>query len=251
MQALRDEWDSNVFRIAMYVEEGGYLNNPTGTTSKVEELIDAAIDLDMYVIIDWHILSDGNPQIHKADAKAFFDVISNKYKEYPNVIYEICNEPNYSSWENEIKPYAEEVIEVIRNNTEKSIIIVGTNSWSQDVEDPANDPIEDSRVIYSLHFYSGTHTEDLRNRATSVLDKIPLFVTEFGVSDASGNGGVYLDEAEKWMTWMNENNISWVNWSLSNKDETSALLIPDAPSNSIDDEYLSESGKFIKKSMKN
>ncbi len=249
MKKLRDEWKSNLFRVAMYTEENGYINN-NDLKNKVIEIVDNAIKLDMYVIIDWHILSDGNPLLHKEEAKSFFKEMSEKYKNTPNVIYEICNEPNGNiTWENNIKPYAEEVIDVIRENSPKSIIIVGTGTWSQDVDKAANNPINKENIMYALHFYSGTHTGWLRDRAKSVLDKIPIFVSEWGVSDASGNNGVYLEEAEKWIEFMKENNISWANWSLSDKNESSALLIPGTSESNLNDSALSESGKFVKKAM--
>lgn len=247
IQSLRDEWNSNVFRVAMYTLEGGYIQN-RDLKNKLIEIIDNVIKLDMYVIIDWHILSDGNPNIHKNEAKEFFNEISKKYKDIPNVIYEICNEPNGNvTWENDIKPYAEEIINVIRNNSKNSIIIVGTSTWSQDVDKV--DKINDKNTMYSFHFYSGTHKDELRNRVKNVINNIPIFVTEWGTSDASGNNGVYLDEAQKWIDFMNENNISWINWSLSDKNESSALLLPNSDKFKISDDSLSESGKFVKKVM--
>lgn len=250
MRTLRDEWNSNLFRIAMYTEENGYISNPT-LKNKVVEVVNNAINLNMYVIIDWHILSDGNPQTHKSEAIAFFSEMSRKYKNNPNVIYEICNEPNGNvTWNNDIKPYAEEVIAAIRANSPKSIIIVGTGTWSQDVDQAAMNPINDSRVMYALHFYAGTHKEWLRDRCSDALNKIPIFVSEWGMSDASGNGGVYKDEADKWISFMKNNNISWANWSLCDKNESSALLKPNTPSNNIDDSYLSKSGIYVKQYMK-
>ena len=250
MKKLRDEWGSNLFRVAMYTNENGYIQNRS-LENEVIKIVDIAIKLDMYVIIDWHILSDNDPLTYKNESKEFFSKMSKKYKNYPNVIYEICNEPNGNvTWNENVKPYAEEVISAIRENSKNSIIIVGTPTWSQDVDKAAQNPINDKHVMYALHFYSGTHTDYLRQRAKSVLNKIPIFVSEWGVSDASGNGGVYLDESKKWTDFMKENNISWANWSLSDKSESSALLINGSPINSLDDKYLSESGKFIKNVMK-
>ena len=250
IKKLRDEWGSNLFRVAMYTNENGYIQNRS-LENEVTKIVDMAIKLDMYVIIDWHILSDNDPLTYKNESKEFFSKMSKKYKNYPNVIYEICNEPNGNvTWNENVKPYAEEVISAIRENSKNSIIIVGTPTWSQDVDKAAQNPINDKNVMYALHFYSGTHTDYLRQRAKSVLNKIPIFVSEWGVSDASGNGGVYLDESKKWTDFMKENNISWANWSLSDKGESSALLINGSPINSLDDKYLSESGKFIKNVMK-
>ena len=246
MKLLKEEWNSNLFRIAMYTSENGYIQNKS-IEEDVIRLVDTAIKLDMYVIIDWHILSDNDPMTYLNESKEFFNKMSLKYKDYPNVIYEICNEPNGNvTWNDNVRPYAEEVVKVIRKNSKKSIIIVGTPTWSQDVDKAAENPIDDENVMYTLHFYSGTHKEDLRNKVKDALNKIPVFVTEWGVSDASGNGGVYLDEARKWIEFMKENNLSWANWSLSDKNESSALFIEGAPTNSLNDEYLSESGKFIK-----
>lgn len=250
IKKLRDEWGSNLFRVAMYTNENGYIQNKN-LVNEVVKIVDNVVKLDMYVIIDWHILSDNNPLTYKEEAKDFFRKMSLKYKDYPNVIYEICNEPNGNvTWNENIKPYAEEVISVIRENSKNSIIIVGTSTWSQDVDKAKENPINDKNVMYALHFYAGTHTDHLRKKAKDALTKIPIFVSEWGVSDASGSGGVYLDESQKWVDFMNENNISWTNWSLSDKNESSALLKNGSPNNSLDDNYLTESGKFIKQIMK-
>lgn len=243
------EMGSNLIRIAMYTEENGYINNPN-IKNKVEEIVELAKEEDMYVIIDWHILNDGDPLKYKEESKKFFEEMSLKYKDYPNVIYEICNEPNGNiTWDENIKPYAEEVINVIRKNSKKSIIIVGTPTWSQEVDKPAQNKINDNLVMYSLHFYSGTHTEWLRQEAKEALKSIPIFVSEWGVSDASGNGGVYKEETQKWLNFMKENNISWANWSLSDKNESSAMLLPNSPIDKITEENLSESGKIIKEAL--
>ena len=243
IKKLKEDFNINLFRIAMYTDEGGYISDKS-IKNKVEELIEYCKELDLYVIIDWHILHDNNPNTNKEEAKAFFKEISNKYKDYNNVIFEICNEPNGSTTWDEVKSYAEEVIPIIRENT-NSIIIVGTPTWSQDVDKAADNPLKFDNITYALHFYSGTHKEELRNKIDYARDKgISIFVSEFGVSDASGNGGVFLDEGKTWLNYLRSKNISYVNWSFANKDESSALLLPNT--NAIDDNNLSASGKFIK-----
>lgn len=245
IKILKNEWNTNVFRLAMYTEENGYITNKKIYNDLIKD-IDLLISEDMYVIIDWHILSDGNPNKHKSDAIEFFDKVSKKYANKPNIIYEICNEPNNTSW-SEIKLYATDVIKTIRNNTKDSIIIVGTNTWDQDVLDPINDRIEDNNVMYALHFYSGTHKEFLRERAKKALDNnLPLFVSEWGTSKADGSNGTYLEEAKKWVDFMEQNDLSWCNWSLTDKNETSAILKPGSSKTNFTDDDLSESGSFIK-----
>ena len=243
-------WGSNVFRIALYTDEGGYLTNKN-LKNKVYEMADLIINNDMYVIIDWHILHDNNPLTNLESSKEFFKEVSTKYKDTPNVIYEICNEPNGNTTWDDVYTYANEVIKVIRENSKKSIIIVGTPTWSQDIDKASLKPIPDNLVMYSLHFYSGTHKADLRNRLKSVIKKIPVFVSEFGVTDASGNGNINLEEAKIWLDLLEENNISWINWSLTNKNEDSAFLKQNAGYIDLTDEYLSISGKFIKERLLN
>ncbi len=241
-------WNSNVFRLAMYTKEGGYIDNKDIYNDLIKD-IDLVIDNDMYVIVDWHILSDNNPNNYKNEAIEFFDKISSKYKNTPNIIYEICNEPNGNTTWNDIKSYAEDVIKTIRKNS-NNIIIVGTPTWSQDVDNVIGNKIEDENTMYAVHFYSGTHKDYLREKVKKALDNnVAVFISEFGVSDASGNGGVYLDEANKWMEFIKENNLSFINWSLADKDESSALLKPN--NKVILDDNLSESGKYIKSILEN
>ena len=240
-------WNTNVFRLAMYTKEGGYIDNKSIYDDLLKD-IDLVIENDMYVIVDWHILSDNNPNNYKNEAIEFFNKISSKYKNTPNIIYEICNEPNGGTSWNDVKGYAEDVIKTIRKNS-NNIIIVGTPTWSQDVDGVINNKIDDKNTMYALHFYSGTHKDNIRDKAKRALDNnVPIFVSEFGVSDASGNGGVYLDEANKWMEFIKNNNLSFVNWSLADKSESSALLNPN--NKVVSDDSLSESGKYIKNIFK-
>ncbi|MBF0441021.1 MAG: glycoside hydrolase family 5 protein [Oligoflexales bacterium] len=223
---LKNDWHANVIRLAMYTGEGGYLSNKN-LKNKVIEGVDAAIAEGIYAIIDWHILSDNDPMSNLGQSKEFFGEMSAKYKNTPNVIYELCNEPNGGAhWSNSIKPYAEEVIRVIRGNAPNSIIIVGTAEWSQRVDEMAGSPLSNSKnVMYALHFYAGTHGAWLRDRATKAIQSgFPLFVTEWGMSTSSGNGGVFVNETKQWLDYLDSMKISWTAWSLSDKGESSALL---------------------------
>ncbi|WP_253907786.1 cellulase family glycosylhydrolase [Bacillus sp. WMMC1349] len=249
---MRDDWGITVFRAAMYTADGGYIDNPS-VKNKVKEAVEAAKELGIYVIIDWHILNDGNPNQHKDKAKQFFKEMSKLYGNTPNVIYEIANEPNGNvTWNRDIRPYAQEITSVIRKNDPDNIIIVGTSNWSQDVDIAAEHPLEDDNVMYALHFYAGTHGQSLRDKANHALRKgAPLFVTEWGTSDASGNGGVFLKQSQEWLKFLDHNKISWVNWNLSDKRESSAALKPGASrTGGWSQSNLSLTGQFIKKSIR-
>ena len=254
-ESLRDDMGANLIRIAMYSgENNGYCTG--GDQQKLKDLVktgvDAATNLGMYVIIDWHVLGDLNPQTYKEEAKAFFEEMSALYKDYDNVIYEICNEPNGGTTWADVKSYAEEVIPIIRKNAKDALIIVGTPNWSQDVDIAAEDPVTGyDNIMYAIHFYAATHTDNIRNKVTTALSKgLPIFVSEFSICDASGNGAIDYDQAAKWFDLIDENNLSYAAWNLSNKDETSSLISSSCTKTSgwSDDDY-SETGKWLKKQM--
>lgn len=248
---LRQEWNVNVIRLAMYTEEyGGYCSG--GDRNALKELVKNGVEYaaaqDLYVIIDWHILQDYNPNMHVEEAKAFFGEMAELFAGYNNVLYEICNEPNGSTDWSSIKSYAEEVIPVIRSFDEDGIIIIGTPNWSQYVEQAAADPVTGyDNLMYSLHFYAATHTDSLRNTMSQAVNAgLPIFVTEYGICDASGNGRIDENQAAQWISAMNEYGISYVAWNLSNKAETSAILKNDCGKTSgFTQEDLTDSGKWL------
>ena len=220
---------ANVFRLALYtygVGTVGYCTegNKAQLKQTVENGVEYAKNNDMYAIIDWHVLDEGDPNRFIEEAKIFFDEESAKYKDYDNVIYEICNEPNNVEWK-DIKQYAETIIPVIRNNDPKALIIVGTPDWSKDVDVAAEDPLDFDNILYTLHFYSASHKQELRDKAKKALDKgIGLFVTEFGITSSNGDLPLDVEEADIWIDFLEENKISYVMWQFSKVGEASAVL---------------------------
>lgn len=253
---LRDDWNTQLWRAAMYVTEGGYMTGKA-IKFKVIDSVDAAIDLGMYVLVDWHVHRDQDPNAYKEEALEFFAEMAQTYGSYPNVIYEICNEPNgdHVTWSGQIKPYAEEVIAEIRKYDPDNIIVVGTPTWSQDVDKAAEDPITgQSNIMYTLHFYAGSHGKELMAKAEKALDAgLALFVTEWGTTLNSGDQ-FFPDKVMPWLSFMRKHNISWANWSVNNKGEDSGILIYNGDRNAKGgwtDADLSPSGKFMRKVLRN
>lgn len=247
--SLKSLFGINAIRLAMYSEPGaGYTKE---IHQKVHQGVEAATQLGLYVIIDWHILGDGNPNQYKKEATAFFKEMTKKYATNDNVIYEICNEPNGDvTWERDVKPYAIDMIKTIRAVDPEGVIIVGTPTWSQDVDIVAQSPIEGQKnIMYALHFYAATHKEDLRRKAQKALDcGLPIFVSEFSICDASGNGAIDYGEATQWLQFLRSKKISMMAWNLSNKDESSSLLKPSVTKEKgYEKGDLSETGQWIYK----
>jgi len=231
---MKKEWHIDIIRLAMYTaEEDGYLTGDDNNKDRLLKLIDDGVryatELGLYVIIDWHILSDSNPLVNVEEAVKYFDTVSKKYASYGNVFYEICNEPNVGCEWRDVKEYAERVIPVIRNNDKYSVILVGTPVWSQRVDEAAKNPVAvDNNLMYTFHFYANTHKDELRALLEGELkEKLPVFVTEFGTCSADGAGAHNTEESDTWISLLDSYDISYCMWNISNRDETSASFVPE------------------------
>ena len=225
---LKKDFNCNVVRAAMGIELGkmAYLKEPQFSKDKIEAVIKGAIKSDIYVIIDWH-----SHNINLNEAKVFFAEMSKKYAKYPNIIYEIFNEPDHESWP-EIKSYAEEIIKVIRENDSKNIILIGSPRWDQDVHLPAADPIKGyDNLMYTMHFYAATHGKELRDRTDEAIKNgLPIFISESAGMEATGDGPLDMIAWQEYIDWMEAQKLSWITWSVSDKDETCSILYKSAKS---------------------
>jgi endoglucanase len=267
--ALAKDWKCDVVRLALYVGENGYAAR-ADLKDLVKKGVDLATELGLYVIIDWHVLNPGDPT-HPvySGALAFFEEMAAAYGSRANVIYEIMNEPNGGvTWEGGLKSYAEDLVAAIRAIDPDNLILIGSGTWSQDVDQAAADPVDGTNLMYTAHFYAGTHGEGLRQKISRALDLgAAVFISEWGTSRASGTGGVFKRESDEWLDFLDERGISWVNWSLCNKDETSAALesgkqgakkraplVPDSPGQDglavWSAQQLSESGAYVRERIR-
>lgn len=247
---LKNDWNCSVVRASMGVEDnGGYLGDASNK-DKVKVIVDAAIAKGLYVIIDWH---SHHAEDYQAEAIAFFEEMAGLYGEYPNIIYEIYNEPLQISWSSIIKPYSEAVISAIRAIDPDNLIIVGNSTWSQDVDIASNDPITGfENLAYTLHFYAGTHGQYLRDKALTALNNgIALFVTEWGTVNANGDGAVNAGEVDLWMDFLCEHDISHCNWAINDKNEGASALVQGAsPNGSWSASDLTASGSLVRSIVK-
>jgi endoglucanase len=224
---LATDWKCSAVRAAMGVEpNGGYISKPDWSKEKIEAVIQGAIENDIYVLIDWH--SHG---IKLAEAKVFFTEMATKYGKNPHVIYELFNEPVKDSWP-QIKEYSIELIKTIRAIDPDNVILVGSPHWDQDIHLVADDPIQGfSNIMYTCHFYAGTHGKFLRDRCDYAIKKgCPIFISESAGMEASGNGPINYAEWQNWIDWCESNKVSLISWSVSDKNETCSMLNTSASS---------------------
>ncbi|MEV0902341.1 cellulase family glycosylhydrolase [Actinoplanes sp. NPDC049802] len=232
LDALATDWNSDLFRVSMYVQEQGYETDPAGFTTRVNNLVDEAEQRGMYALIDFHILTPGDPMYNLERAKTFFAQVSARNAAKKNVIYEIANEPNGVSWAT-IKNYAEQVIPVIRANDPDAVVVVGTRGWSSlGVSEGGNsaeiisNPVNASNVMYTFHFYAASHKDNYRAEVERAAASLPLFVTEFGTVSYTGDGAVDTASSNAWLDLLDRLQISYANWTFSDAGEGSAALRP-------------------------
>lgn len=224
---LAKDWGCNVVRAAMGVEpDRGYIKDPEGSIAKIKAVVDGAIQSGIYVIIDWH-----SHNIKLEEAKTFFTEMATEYGKYPNVIYELFNEPDDESWA-DVKAYSIELIKTIRAIDKENIILVGNPHWDQDIHLVAADPLTGfDNIMYTVHYYAATHKQFLRDRCDDAFKKgIPIFISESAGMEASGNGKLDDAEWQQWIDWSEQRKISWITWSISDKNETCSVLLPSAAS---------------------
>lgn len=224
---LKTDWHCSVVRAAMGIDPyGSYTTEPAKAIMLTQAVVDAAIAEGIYVIVDWH-----SHATHTREAVDFFSQMAKKYGKCPNIIWEIFNEPVAQPWP-ELKSYADSVIRAIRQFDPNNVILVGSSHWDQDIHLPAEDPIAGfSNIMYTVHFYAHTHKQWLRDRSDEAIKKgIPIFVSECAGVEASGDGSIDFEEWQAWIDWCEANKISWVVWSVSDKDEGCAFLLPSASS---------------------
>ncbi|GIF19585.1 endoglucanase [Actinoplanes tereljensis] len=254
LSALRNDWKADFIRLSMYVQEGGLETDPTGFTNKVNGLVDQATELGLYVVVDFHILTPGDPNVNLGLAKTFFQNVTAKHADNNNVIYEIANEPNGVSWDG-IKNYADQVIPVIRANSPDSVVLVGTRGFSSlgltdgsDEKEILADPVDFKNIMYTFHFYAASHGADRRAVVARAAKELPLFVSEFGTQTFTGDGNNDFTSTDAWLDLLKANKISYGMWSLSDGRETNSAFKQGtcAGTNFNGAGVLTESGRYIR-----
>ncbi|MBD1584346.1 cellulase family glycosylhydrolase [Pseudoalteromonas sp. S16_S37] len=256
LTALAKNWRADIIRLSLYVQEGGYITNPTGFTQQVNQLIALASDLDMYVLVDWHQLTPGDPNDNLEYAKRFFQDIVDANKHRDNIIYDIANEPNGVNWQR-IYDYAIQIIPTIRTLKPDAVVLVGTHGWSTfgasdggSYLDVLNNPLPFDNIMYTFHFYAASHLDFHRDMLDKASNVLPVFVTEWGTQDYKGEGPNNFASAQAYLDLMASKKISWTNWNFSDDWRSGAVFKVGACQAGIfDDAQLKEAGIWVKQQI--
>ncbi|MCH7232551.1 cellulase family glycosylhydrolase [Glycomyces sp. L485] len=230
LDALAEDWESDIVRLSMYVQEDGYETDPAGFTSLVSGLIDEVTSRGMYALVDWHILTPGDPNVNLEAARTFFAEIAEAHADNPGVLYETANEPNGVSW-TDIKGYHEQIIPVIRERDPDSVIVLGTRAYSSlglsegsGPSEVVDNPVAADNVMYAFHFYAASHREDYLAAVEAAADRLPIFASEWGTQTYTGDGANDFAMSQRWTDMMAEHQISWTNWNFADDFRSGAAL---------------------------
>ena len=243
IEAAADEWGADVIRLSVYVYEGGYLDHPELKPKDFDAMIDnivrACIKSGVYCIIDWHVHHPGDPAFYLDDAKAFFEKMSRRYAGIPNVLYEIANEPNatglegvvdgrYVEWEDIVR-YADDIIPIIRKNSPKALVLVGTPSWSsfglsskRDWRQVVDNRLKHENVAYVFHFYAAGHS--FHAKIDQIAEHLPLFATEWAAATWETDSQNDIVKTKPWLEMIDRRKISWTYWTFATGKSVFSVL---------------------------
>ena len=267
LDVLAKDFKADLLRISMYVQEGGYETNPASFTAQVEKIVDEVTQRGMYALVDFHMLNPGDPNYNLARAKTFFAAISKKYGAQDNILYDIANEPNSENgtvtWDM-VRSYHQAVIPVIRANDPDAVILLGTHGWStlgysdteeqQSYMEVVNKPVNATNVMYTFHFYAASHGQGHRDVLAAAADRLPMFVTEFGTQQASGDGANDFTSSQKWLDLLAAKKISWANWNYSDDMRSGAVWKTGTCGNGngvFTEASLKDAGRWVRDKIRN
>ncbi len=251
---------------------------PVEYVKLLDQAVEWATDLGMYVIIDWHSIGNMTTGVYqdpmynttKEEAFAFWRAMSTHFGRHNTVaFFEFFNEPaafgtvSWAAW----KQIVEEEIAIVRSNNAQAIPLVAGFDWAYNLTPLRDDPIEAEGIGYTVHPYANKRPQPWEPKWEEdfgfAAAKYPMIATEFGgfamppapgaapaqpaapPAGAPGFGGRGPGNSAAYgvaiLKYLESKNISWTVWCFD--PEWGPTLISDW------NYTLNPSGQFIKAAM--
>ncbi len=207
-------WYSTVIRLPVYpIWKLGYNTNPNRYDQRyIRPAVEKCVEKNIYCIIDWHYVDD--PRELDRETRAFWSDIASKYKDYPNIMFEVFNENktdmSWEEWKSIVQPW----VNLIQDYAPRNLILVGAPHYAQHLFDAPENPIDGKNIVYVAHIYPGLEQRHWDTWMFNTADKIPLFVTEWGFRKDSGKitSGTISNYGIAIKNKLEEHNLSWTSW---------------------------------------
>jgi len=238
-------WGGNVVRLPLSENFWLYGNSsddnynncsPNEYQDLVKQTVDHLTALNMNVIINLQWTNAGGQIIGSgtqlampdSDSVLFWQQVASSYAKYPNVLFEVFNEPhiyNWSCWVNgcqisddmgtDHRYYSyqgvgmQQLVDTIRGRGANNLVLVGGLDWGYDLSQLYTYHLRGKNIAYDTHPYSyGDQQPSYWDNAFGNLSSsYPLFVAEFGEYDCKTT---YISQL---LSYLDAHDISWVGWA--------------------------------------
>jgi hypothetical protein len=239
------EWKVNLIRLPLAQDRWfGKMANSTNSAADYRAIVDTLVEIcaesRVYIDLELHWSDSGTwvneggklgqrvlPDRHSVD---FWRVVATRYKNHPNVIFGLYNEPHDTSWKiwrdggtvtnipsqwdrDQARTVYEAVgmqglYDVVRSTGAKNLVTISGLDWGYDLSGVLKGyAIKGQDFLYETHPYA--NKPDWDKSFGEVSEKYPVYVGEWGFSGSRTNN---LEYAHKLMDYVRQHNLHWTAW---------------------------------------
>ena len=235
LRAAVMQWHCQIIRIPTSVNR--WFGNAPGQSRGgrvyrhiLDQLIRYAARHHVYVVLDLHwndmdrrFADLGQHRMPDHSCVLYWRSAARRYMDYPNVFYDLYNEPHGVSWitwrdggictgetKTTVVTYRavgmQRLYDVVRNAGAANIVIIGGTNWAYDDFGVTHGyAIAGKNIVYDCHVYPGKSR--WKHNFELAAKKVPMIFDEFGGT------GLQLAFGRKVIAFAAAHHISWCAWS--------------------------------------